>query len=81
MTAENEKSQTVGIEVKLTGIDGRVVDLEEEVYGNREKAVIGLKPQMRDVQRLIERGKGVMWFMGIIGISNIVVLFIALSGR
>lgn len=77
MTAPNEADQIRTLEQ----IKARTTDLEEEIYGNPEKSVIGLKPQMREVQKLIERGKGVMWFMGIVGVSNIVVLFITLAGR
>ena len=84
---EQVQAQTAGIESELVGInsritkqEGRTSDLEDEVFGNEGKSDIGLKSQMRDVQGLIERGKGVMWFMGFVGVSNLIVLFFMVAG-
>ncbi len=54
--------------------EDRIGDLEDEVFGNEEKKIPGLKAHAQRAHDIIERARGVIWFMGFVGFTNLVAI-------
>ncbi len=72
------QSDIAGIHMEFKTLNGRMVKAEnhvydhhDEIYGNDEKQIKGMKKDLQEVHDLRVGAKAIGWFIGLIGLANL----------
>lgn len=64
---------------RLTKSEIRIESLDDEVYGNPDRRIEGIKVMIQDFHDIKVAAKAILWFLGFVGVGNLTALVVLWS--